>query len=136
MVRRRSISIFHFTSTNNMAVTLNESAPQLMPNSETPEHLHLSHFEDNDTFVEVLQLLTNEMHTNPASTRSSMRDLVYQKFPYDENGRFVLDFAECSALDHFFWQTGETTHWLGAFGYPTNNTHTGMFTFRFDNTSV
>ena len=129
-----------------LEVTLHESTDPQSDNAleshptvntlETPEHLHLSNFEDNDTFVEVLQLLTNEMHTNPASTRSSMRELVYQKFPYDENGRFVLDFAECSALDHFFWQTGETTHWLGAFGYPTNNNHTGMFTFRFDNASV
>ena len=92
-------------------------------------HLCLEHFMSNPSFVEVFQMLKNEITLYPNSTRRELSDLVSERFPTDSEGHFILNFDEARALDHHFFATGNTLYWLKAYGYPEDVSIRGIFTF-------
>jgi hypothetical protein len=95
-----------------------------------PEHLRVANFFDNDAFVDVFQLLTNTIFSNPLATRAELSALVHATFPNGPTDEFVVGFDEARALDHHFFNTGNTNYWLAAYDYPQNLECAGIFTFK------
>ena len=77
---------------------------------------NVTDYANDPIFQQVFDLVAhgvqNDLEVN------TLADSISNVFPVDENGEFILTFAQCNALDNHFYDTGRTFFWREAYGNP------------------
>ena len=76
-------------------------------------------YADDPIFQQVFDLVAHGVHNDLEV--NTLADSISNVFPVDENGEFILTFAQCNALDNHFYNTGRTFFWREAYGNPLDD---------------
>jgi hypothetical protein len=99
--------IYAETIAENLRATLVDQPPLTM--------LGATPLDENDT--------SNDTTSPPNKTvdiRDQIQENVLHRFPFEDDGSFVLHFSQLRVLDNYFFKTGDTTHWRSPFGNPSD----------------